>query len=181
MSFEEAIGRLKAYEDRLKFRSGITSSEGSLLLTKKDSQMSHKTSGGSSSSGGRGRGSYHYDRGGRNGGRGRGAGRGRGGRGNFTPSRDSVNNQQRGRDKKHIKCFDCDQYGHYVSECKAPKEKNGEANLTQLQEEEPALLLSVCGETSIKMVLLNEDRVFLDQNKGNGEICGTWTTVQVTI
>lgn len=80
MSFEEAICRLKAYENRIRLRSGIPSTEGSLLLSRTDGQAVQKTSGGSSSNG-RARGSASHDRGGRNGGCGKGSTRDRGGRG----------------------------------------------------------------------------------------------------
>lgn len=90
MPFEEAIGRLKAYEDRLKLRNN-TSSETNLLLTRTEGNNHQRTSWGSSSSGGRGRGSSNHARGGRSGSRGRG-GRGRGGRGSFTTSRDTNGN-----------------------------------------------------------------------------------------
>lgn len=126
MPFDEAIGRLKAYEDRLRLRSATTNSENTLLLTKVDGHNMQRTSGGSSSND-KGRGTSHHDRGGRSGGRGRGNGRGRGGRGSSGGQRGAGNNYQRGRDKKHIKCFNCEEYGHYASECKAPK-KNGEFN-----------------------------------------------------
>ncbi|KAJ9551322.1 LOW QUALITY PROTEIN: hypothetical protein OSB04_015367 [Centaurea solstitialis] len=178
MPFEEAIGRLKAYEDRLRLRNGSSTGENSLMFTKLDCQSNQKTSGGSSSTGGRGRGSSFPGRGGRSGGRGRGSdrgrgsNRGRGGRGGFGWQRSFGNNYQRGRDKQHIKCFNCDEYGHYASECKAPKRNDGEANLTQTQEEEPALLLSVCGEKTEKndtMVLLNEDKVFPSRNEAKNE------------
>ena len=123
MPFEEAIGRLKAYEDRLKSRSSQTSGEAGLLLTQTDNKLNQKSSRGGFTIGGRGRGSSHHDRGGRSGGRGRGSARGRGGRGNSLAPRDSSNNRQRGRDKSHIMCFNCEEYGHYASECKAPKKR----------------------------------------------------------
>ncbi|KAI3771566.1 hypothetical protein L6452_02731 [Arctium lappa] len=169
MPFEEAIGRLKAYEDRLRLRSGNTSGETSLLLTRTEGQSSHRLSRGGTSTWGRGRGSSHHNRGGRFGGRGRGSIRGRGGRGGVTASRDSNDNRLRGKDKSHIRCFNCDEYGHFASECKAPKERRDEANLTQTQDEEPALLLSVYGEKVDNMVLLNEDKVFpaLNSNDEN--------------
>lgn len=173
MPFEEAIGRLKAYEDRLRLRNGNSSNDGSLLLTKSEGTSTQRALGGASSSGGRGRGFSQGYRGGRSGGRGRG--RGRGGRGGRGGQRDSGNNYHKLRDKKHIKCFNCDNYGHYASECKAPKERGDEANLTQTQEEEPALLLSVCGERTTTMVLLNEDKVFPGQNEINhGADKDTW-------
>lgn len=57
-----------------------------------------------------------------------------------------------------IRCFNCDEYGHYASKCKDPKKNGNEANLTQ--EEEPVLLLTVCGENATNMVLINEEKVF---------------------
>ena len=171
MPFEEAIGRLKAYEDRLRLQKINTTSEAGLLLSRTEGQASQKASGGSTSTGGRGRGSFQHDRGGRSGGRGRGSsrgrgsGRGRGGRGSFWTPRDSSNSHQRFRDKKHIKCFNCDQYGHYALECSSPlRERTVEANLAQAQEDEPALLFTVCDEKENTMVLLNEDKVFLSHH-----------------
>lgn len=46
-------------------------------------------------------------------------------------------------DKSKIKCFNCNIYGHYASECDKPrrkKEHSHEANLVQLHDDEPALL-----------------------------------------
>ncbi|XP_024965785.1 uncharacterized protein LOC112505984 [Cynara cardunculus var. scolymus] len=77
MPFEEAIGRLKAYEDRLRLRGGNANGESSLLLTKTEGRTTQRAVGSSSFSSGRGRGSG--DKGGGRGGRDRG--RGRGGRG----------------------------------------------------------------------------------------------------
>ncbi|XP_071695074.1 uncharacterized protein [Rutidosis leptorrhynchoides] len=116
MPFEEAICRLKAYEDRLNLRSSNSNGENSLLLAKSDTST-QKNSKSDTSSGGRGRGSTNNDRGGRNGGCGRG--RGRGG-----------SNYQKTKDKRHIKCFNCENYGHYTSECKNQEEENDEANLS---------------------------------------------------
>ncbi|GJU37021.1 hypothetical protein Tco_1185375 [Tanacetum coccineum] len=54
MPFEEAIGRLKAYEDRLRLRQGGSTGENSLLLTKAEGQTMSKQN--SKAPGGRGRG-----------------------------------------------------------------------------------------------------------------------------
>ncbi|KAJ9544830.1 hypothetical protein OSB04_024537 [Centaurea solstitialis] len=123
MSFEEAIGRLKAYEDRLRLRGGNANGEGSLLLTKTEGRTTQRAAGSSSSLGGRGHGSG--DRGGGRGGRIRGRGR----------------------------------------ECGAPKKRDDEANLTQAQEDEVALMLTVCGEQTETLVLLNEEKVFPGEAK----------------
>ncbi|KAI3498732.1 hypothetical protein L1887_09191 [Cichorium endivia] len=159
MPFEEAIGRLKAYESRLKLRSEVGNNEASLLLTRSEGQNSQKGNGSGSNSTGKGRGSSQSDRGGRNGGRGRGNSRGRGGRGNQN-SRDNSGGRWKNRDKKHIKCFNCENYGHYASECPNPKKKEADVNLTQTQEDEPALLLTIGGEDVDEIVLLNEEKVF---------------------
>ncbi|XP_023772815.1 uncharacterized protein LOC111921463 [Lactuca sativa] len=128
MPFEEAVGRLKAYEDRMKLRSNNTTGEGSLLFTRSEGQNNQKASKGGSYSSGKGRETSHHDRGGRSGGR---------------------------------------EYGHYASECNVPKEIKDEVNLTQTQnhDDEPdTLLLSILGEESHNMVLLNEDKEFPRQN-----------------
>ncbi|KAJ0558736.1 putative RNA-directed DNA polymerase [Helianthus annuus] len=160
MPFEEAIGRLKAYEDRLRLRKGNVTGESTLLLTKTDVQVSNKGSGRSSSEGNRGRG-WNSDRGGRSGSRGgRGSGRGRGGRNGGKNYHEGNSSYRKPRDKSHVKCFECNQYGHYASECKNEKKQDPEVHLTRETEDEPTLLLSVCGEEAQKMVLLNEEKVF---------------------
>lgn len=65
----------------------------------------------------------------------------------------------KGKDKSHIKCFNCDVYGHYASECHKPWRKRKETNLTCTQEEETALLLSVYATDSHEVVLLNEENL----------------------
>ncbi|XP_051143410.1 uncharacterized protein LOC127259838 [Andrographis paniculata] len=157
-----AVGRLKAYEDRLLLRSGNGRGETSLLLTRTENQQVNKAAGGSS--GGRGRGLN--DRRGRGG---RGRGLDRAGRGKSNWQRDAGNNNYKPREKKHIKCFNCEKYGHYASESRAPKEKGGEANLVETQEDEPALLLSVHGEKKNTLVLLNEKCVCPSTLEGTGE------------
>ncbi|KAI3742957.1 hypothetical protein L1987_60656 [Smallanthus sonchifolius] len=45
MPFEEAVGRLKAYEDRLKLKQGNTTGENSLLFSKSDGHMGQRSAG----------------------------------------------------------------------------------------------------------------------------------------
>lgn len=166
MPFEEAIAHLKAYEDRLRLRQGKQSSESSLLFTKVDTSKVDTSSSSrgqgknhqftSQNSGGRGK----IDRGGRSGFRGRG--RGRGNRGGHIGNQDQ-GKDRRNKDKRHILCFNCQKYGHYASECKEPKEQRDEVNLTQ--EEEPTLLLTIYGEETNELVLLNEDKFTPIQGK----------------
>lgn len=64
-----------------------------------------------------------------------------------------------GRDRSRIRCFNCNILGHYASECRKPKrdkEPIFEANLTQVDVDEPTLLLTECGEEERNVVLLNE-------------------------
>ncbi|GJZ91526.1 zinc finger, CCHC-type containing protein [Tanacetum coccineum] len=169
MPFEEAIGRLKAYEDRLRLRQGGSTGENSLLLTKAEGQtMSKQNSkapggrgrgwnGGRGSNGGRG---WNGGRGGRGSTRGgRGSGRGRGDRYGKKPSQEGDYSNRNPRDKSHIKCFECQEYGHYASECTNTKKPEQEVHLTREMEEQ-ALLLCVKGENMPSMVMLNEDKVF---------------------
>lgn len=78
------------------------------------------------------------------------------------------------RDKKDIKCFNCNQFGHYASECKEPKERIDEAHLAQKEDDEPALLLCVSGEEMPKMVLLNEDRLIPPQGESHKNDGNLW-------
>nr|GFA20058.1 hypothetical protein [Tanacetum cinerariifolium] len=103
--------------------------------------------------------------------RGRGRGRRRGnGSGNQGGRGSGGGNQQRygyhGFDKNHdksiVKCYNCQQYGHYAAECRNPRrERNQEANLTQENNDgEPALLLSTFDEHDrFQEVFLNEENV----------------------
>ncbi|XP_076932799.1 uncharacterized protein LOC143598478 [Bidens hawaiensis] len=54
MLFEEAIGRLKAYEDRLNQRKGSVIGDNTLLFTRSDGQQSHQGTGRGFQHGGRG-------------------------------------------------------------------------------------------------------------------------------
>ncbi|XP_074361110.1 uncharacterized protein LOC141701332 [Apium graveolens] len=61
-----------------------------------------------------------------------------------------------GRDNSKIRCFNCLAYVHFTAECRKPKpekEQKLEVNMTQINDDEPALLMDACVE---KKVLLNE-------------------------
>jgi hypothetical protein len=108
MLFDEAVGRLKAYEERIKGTEKTEDVQGSLLLASGENSnvCKHCGNGGSNRDGfGRGRG------------RGRGSGKGRDG------------NERFQRDKSHVKCFKCGEFGHYSNEC--PKWEKQEANLIE--------------------------------------------------
>lgn len=149
MSIEEAIGSLKAHEERLKGQTEVKGdqllltkeewlkkegNEAKLLLTREEWQKRFNKGGTDGSSNPRGR---------------------------------------WGRDKIRIKCYNCHAYGHYMAECRKPKrerEKRMEANLTHVDtdSEEPALLLAEYDKEDKKgMMLLNERNMVLElkQNK----------------
>ncbi|XP_076912690.1 uncharacterized protein LOC143571056 [Bidens hawaiensis] len=105
MSFEEVVGRLKAYEDRLRLKQGNTTGENTLMFSKPDSQGSQRSTSRGNSHGGRGR------------------------------------------------------------ECEEGKKPNEAANLTQAQEKEPALYLTVLGEETLMMVILNENHLIPGQDE----------------
>ncbi|XP_074569654.1 uncharacterized protein LOC141826311 [Curcuma longa] len=185
MPFEEAIGRLKAYEERtLQLHGNTNNTEGELLLTHAEWQMRQKGSNVDTSSGGKGRGSSNPSRG-----NWRGRGRGRG-RGHGTQRQDSAGGTSGNdaRDKRHIKCFNCEKMGHYASECY--NKRRDEAHLTCATDEEPTLMMTVSHEESHTRherqdtILLSEERFLPDmyrsEKKEKIKTSGTLTTVPAT-
>ncbi|GKB68240.1 zinc finger, CCHC-type containing protein [Tanacetum coccineum] len=113
MLFDEAVGRLKAYEERIKGAEKMEDTQGGLLLVSEGKSHGCKRCG----NGGSNREGFGRDRG-----RGRGSWKSRDG-------------NERVRDKSHVKCYKCEEFGHYNNEC--PKWEKHEANLI---EEESTLL-----------------------------------------
>lgn len=155
MTVEETIGRLKAHEERVR-GTGSDTNSGQLLLTQEEWQ---KRNSGRNSERGRGRGSF----------RGRGAHQHRGGvggRGNQGKTDDNSRSKTAGRDRSKLKCFNYNAYGHFAAECRRPKrekdhkDQKQEVNLTQIKDDESALLLTERSEPERKLVLLNERSVF---------------------
>jgi len=157
MAFDEAVGRLKAFEERTRRGSSSARSEDKqVLLTQAEWEARQKTSGGESSGKGR-----KSDGGGR--GRGRGRIGGRGGRGN---GGDAGGDGTGKRDKNHIKCFKCHKYGHYANRC--PGEKKGdEAHHARVEEaavllaetEVPGPFKRLSASTVQNGIVLNEPKV----------------------
>ncbi|XP_071727560.1 uncharacterized protein [Rutidosis leptorrhynchoides] len=112
MLFDEAVERLKAYEERMKRIDRMERIQGGLLLSSHE-----KTHGCNHCSGG----SSNRDDYGRDRGKGRGSGKSREG-------------GERIRDKSRVKCYGCGELGHYRHECPTRQKKSN------LIEEEPALL-----------------------------------------
>ena len=122
MSLEEVIGSLMAHEEKIK-ECRIAQGERALLTqwqtkTKEEGECSR------SFRGGRGRGR----------GRGRGHGSGEDGRGN--------DDNEKPRDWSRIKCYNCNKYGHYASQCRN-KKKEEKANLAKMEAKETSLLIAI--------------------------------------
>ena len=148
-TFEDMVGRLKAYEERICEEEDEQSDEqGKLMYANSEGQQT----GYGNSSGARGRG-----RGGRSGWRGRGRGR----YGNFHSQRDAYKTGQ-GRDLSHITCFNCDKQGHYASEC---PDKQG----LKLQETVEAKI----EETLEADELMMHEVVYLNEKKVNPSVFDT--------
>ena len=63
------------------------------------------------------------------------------------------------RDKSRVKCFNCYLYGHFAAECRKPKrnkEQRQEVNLTQIEDDEPALLLAKHEKDNSKLMMLDK-------------------------
>ena len=67
-----------------------------------------------------------------------------------------------GRDKSRVKCYNCNLFGHYAAECRKPRrtrEQKHEANIVEIEDEEPALLLANHVKEEDNLMLLNEQKV----------------------
>ena len=100
ISFEDIVGRLKAYEQRVTEEEETSDSSEKLMYANSDS-----------SNEGYGTNNHCRGRGGRSNWRGRGRVRG-----TFLQQREAYR-QGRGGDLSHITCFKCDKLGHYASVC----------------------------------------------------------------
>lgn len=77
-----------------------------------------------------------------------------------------------------MRCFNCEILGHYAAECqKSRRDKTSkpEVNLTQVNDDEPALLMAKCGDEKGESVVLNEGRVH--PGFGQGTECENETDV----
>ncbi|KAL8090510.1 hypothetical protein AgCh_039815 [Apium graveolens] len=145
MSIEEAVGSLKAHEEKTR---GQTEKLGNQLLLTEDEWAKRETNGGKllltkeewlkrTSTGG-------------------------------TDS--SQNQKSRGgskglhvvRETSKVKCFNCHNYEHFTATCRKPqrgRETNQEVNLSQIHDNEPALLMVKQEKVEERTLLLNEKDV----------------------
>lgn len=144
--FEDIVGRLKAYEERVGEETQ-KEDQGKLMFSNNEEHSQR----GYENSRGRGRG--------RNG---RGRGRGRSHNQNRA-SHTEDNNSKKNRSK--LICWRCDKPGHYATVCPEKTEKNQETNLNETEEADALYVHEV--------VFLNEDKVIpknLDIDKGNASV-----------
>lgn len=168
ITVEEVIGSLKAHEERIRGQTDVT--EGKLLLTEEEWRKRENTEGQLLLTR-----DEWLKRSGKEGGRSSNENRGRDwGRG--------------ARDRGKLRCFNCGLLGHYAAECrKLRRDRDGkpEVNLTQINDDEPALLMAKCGEKQGELVLLNEGTVLPEIGKASDYKGETdvryWTTEQAII
>ena len=154
-SFEDIVGRLKTYEER------ITDEEDE-EETRENSEKLMYTNSNSNMEG------YGYNNRGR-GRSGRSNWRGRGrGRGTFQQQREAYR-QGRGGDASHITCFKCDKQGHYANDCpdKTLKLQETVENKDEETQEADALMMH-------EIVYLNENKVKLKQFESESDTMEVW-------
>ncbi|XP_076916815.1 uncharacterized protein LOC143576660 [Bidens hawaiensis] len=164
LMFEDAIGRLKAFEERLRGRERASNSQGQLLFNRLEGSYKGKSC---DQSGSQGKGWPSSQ--------GRGRGRETGGQdrededqdgcenrdGQYLGSRQTcqrrTNDRQRGRkDRSQVQCYRCDEFGHFAAMCPERMKKKEESNLNKVDDFDPSLFM-IKGDQ--KTVLLNEDDV----------------------
>ncbi|XP_074374845.1 uncharacterized protein LOC141715651 [Apium graveolens] len=84
-----------------------------------------------------------------------------------------------GRDRSKVKCFNCQAYGHFAYECRKPRKERDtqkELNLSKLQEDKPALLVTEVTSEATNSMLLKEEIVNpkLKENIGDQKETQVW-------
>ncbi|KAJ0532326.1 putative RNA-directed DNA polymerase [Helianthus annuus] len=149
VGYEDVVGRLKAYEERIKEEDNAYDNSGKLMFSKSESSSSR----GHDSSRGRGRGSHSS----------RGRDRGQDNTQNRGPqeenkTRDNGKQKDKKRDLSGIKCYRCDKYGHFVSRC-PDRFKNNEANMAQAEEQDNEV------DGTFFMMKADQETIFLKEGK----------------
>lgn len=157
MSVEEAIGSLKAHEERMKGQN--EGSRGQLLLTEDEWSKRENSEGKLLLTR-----EEWIKRNGRG--------------GNDGASSQRFRGKDRGRDKSRVRCFSCGILGHYATNCRKSereKDQKQEVNITQIEDDKPALLLTEKDGKVDDLMLLNEENVVPKLGKiGEREKSNLW-------
>ncbi|KAJ0432427.1 putative RNA-directed DNA polymerase [Helianthus annuus] len=157
MTFQEAVGRLKTFEDRIKGIESLAENQGNLMFANGESSSKSKSY---ENTRGRGRGGSSY--------RGRRQDRddedqdgsqSRDGQdhGSKQTGQRRTNDRQKGRkDRSQVQCYRCDKFGHFASGCPDRMKKKDEANLAKNDDFDPSLFMMRCDQET---VFLNEEWV----------------------
>lgn len=135
MTMEEAVGSLKAHEERVKGKT--ESKESRLLLTEEEWAKREKTEGKLLLT------------------------REEWLKRNNKEGSSTYRNKVGRVDKSNVKCYNCNIYGHFVAECRKPKknrETRQEAHMAQVDDDEPTLLLAKCVKEDGMVMLTDENK-----------------------
>jgi hypothetical protein len=123
MQFQEAIGRLKAYEERIKKPEKEEDTHDKLLFTKEEDKDKFKE--------------HKCERCGHGNSIQGSSGRGRGKNWKSWRNKEGIQVHQ---NKDHIRCYKCNELGHFKHECPKWNERKEEVNLVRHEDDEPTLL-----------------------------------------
>ncbi|GJY32328.1 zinc finger, CCHC-type containing protein [Tanacetum coccineum] len=149
VKLEEIIGKLKTYEERLKFRKGSEEDNSEkLLFTRQGNDRNYERNYGNDRRGGgnqtRGRGQGRFARDSKN-------------KDSYDRRRRNPGNQNyHRRDIREIECYNCHEFGHYAVNCPKPDRREEKANLV-FEDDEPALLM-VTSKDEKEITSLKEEK-----------------------
>ncbi|GJT81031.1 zinc finger, CCHC-type containing protein [Tanacetum coccineum] len=147
MSVDEAIGRLKTFEERLKSKKEIrVDSQESLMFTRHEGQGKPFRE--------RGRGRFNQSRGQENNRFTSERKNSESSQNNFKKKTDSNSNKFT-HDKSKVLCFKCKEYGHFANKC--PSKKEEQSNLIE-EDLEPTLLMATVEEAPGSFINQEESR-----------------------
>ncbi|XP_076958667.1 uncharacterized protein LOC143634479 [Bidens hawaiensis] len=144
LKYEEAVGRLKAYEDRVQSVDDEPENNGKLLFNRAKT-MKFK---------GKSKGEYEQSR------------------DDSKGDRNKEGNSWKKRDYSGVQCFCCDEMGHFASVYPKRRGKRAEANLTE--PDEPTTNKEVLMKISINEVFLKEENVHPKRYESESMEDGFW-------